>query len=199
MRIAIDLDGTLFKTYHIYEKRFGQTFGKKPPAMAIASFSILTKEEKEWSLDYFQHPEIYQKAKLDKQAVKVIRELFREGHYIFFVSCRPIQFSALTYEIMKGLNFPFLDIRFVPVGQKLGIWQTKRIELVIDDEFSCAKQAIRNKIHAILLAQKWNENLRSANSYFHRAKDWSEVKPIIEIIEKEGGENESQKTDFKKR
>lgn len=199
MRIAIDLDGTLFKIYHTYEKRFGQTFGKKPPAMAIASFSILTKEEKEWSLDYFQHPEIYKKAKLDRKAVKVIRKLFCEGHEISFVSCRPVQFSALTYETLRKLKYPYIDLTFVPVGKKLGVWQDKGIELVIDDELSCAKQAFNNEIYAILLTRKWNKNFHPASPYFYRADDWSEVKPIIDRIEKEGGENESQKTDFKKR
>ncbi|MEM5871473.1 MAG: hypothetical protein QW051_01230 [Candidatus Aenigmatarchaeota archaeon] len=191
MRISIDLDGTIFKTYERLARAFQIHFKKTQSLIELVTGHGLTDEEREWVYHhYFDLDIAYIGLPVYKDAIPVIQSLAKH-HEIYFVSGRPLKFLHLTgYELAKH-KLPIDNLFLVPRDKKISFILDLKPDIVIEDEYPIVYELASRGITAIILEREWNVEWLDTFQQpitLIRVKDWLTIREIIELKSKKGGE-----------
>jgi 5'(3')-deoxyribonucleotidase len=172
-KIAIDLDGTFFKTYITLRNKFEEFWGEPLDLEKLRDFhtiSTLPPQEMQWILDYFQKPESYEVPPYP-YAVSVTRKLMKE-YDVHFVSARPKIAYFNTEERLKtyGILKDGRHLVFCEKPDKPQIYSTLKFDIVIEDE---DQNLLVPNITGYLLLRPWNIPIKRLNIII--VKNWLEI------------------------
>lgn len=181
MKIAIDLDGTIWKTYQKFLLAFYRQFGYSCDPKRLSSLSYFSGEEKEWFVKYFQSVFAYTQLSIYRNCIGVINKWIQKGFQIYFLTSRPTDFYALTIKELRKIGLPVDNLYLIARGQK-GQWsEENQIDIVIEDETPNALDILSYNILVILLIRDWNKNdlkeVQQAGGLI--AHNWLEIQDII--------------------
>lgn len=145
IRIAIDLDGTLFPTYEIMEKTFLSFFGKKIDweDLANPNSNYRNSQEGMWILRLFKRKRLYKQLEVYKGVRDFLIDCSKNGHTIIYWTARVKSLKNVTlYSLWKN-NLPFGEVYFVSrknrVEEKVKLAKVKQIDFVVEDELNIIK------------------------------------------------------------
>lgn len=181
MRIAIDLDGTIFKTYQKFLLAFEKHFGYPCNPEGLKDLHYLNKDEQEWFVKYFQDVFAYTQLSVYRNSIGVINKWLQKGYQIYFLTSRPTDYYALTMKELKKIGLPVDNLYLISRGLK-GKWcEENKIDIVIEDEIPNALDILSHNVLVILLVRDWNKNnlkeVQQAGGLI--AHNWLEIQDII--------------------
>lgn len=186
MKIAVDLDRTVFDTNHIIYN-IANKYKYKDISSAPIKYCVLDESRITKGFDFLfflklGDPEAYGEI---AGAVEVLKRLHKAGHKIYFVSRRPNlksqQRSAFYWLKNRGVEFENIILN---CKNKPNFCTTNNIDLLIDDMVQNCNGCDQVGIKSIWLKNEQNEFLeRHKQSGVITATSWKEIDDIIEQIE----------------
>lgn len=187
LRIAIDLDDTLFSVWddEIFEK-YHQKTGKKILFSEVLSYDFNADEHlrEAFLYNYYQKNETHPFFERAKETVLALKAA---GHELFVVTARPEQDKIWTKKRLHdefGPDF-FAGIFFSEDrsdGKKFPIVLEEKFDVVIDDSDRHISDYFANtKAQIIIFDQPWNRNI-SENTRTKRVKNWEEILAHIAFL-----------------
>ena len=141
MKILVDLDGTVFKTYEVigrlYKKRFKEDLDWS--VISDANLKIWKTDKGKWLVEKFKDPKLNANLPIYKDADKVLQAFAKKkGNQIIYCTARRPENWGATYKAFKKNNIPPATIIFlmrnnVPEMKKR-VAKAFDINLAIDDE-----------------------------------------------------------------
>lgn len=173
MRIGIDIDDTVAKTYETMRIE-----------LLKQGYDLDTYDN-----IYHKHPlveEIYGKRSdelslvlpLKKNAKEIINTLKKQGNEIYFITARSKKFYQNAYNttynwlINNGIMF---DKLIVEAAKKDAICEENNIDLFIDDSIEHVKSVNEKNIRGIIYTSRYNKDIKE----LERINDWNELLDVI--------------------
>lgn len=174
MKIGIDLDGTLFRTYEKMQERYKASTGKEFNLELVLDFALVRNPlERVWLFKYFRSEACYKMIETYPDAVYSILKL-QEVHEIYFITARPRKIRKVTIETLKEyfeISNPAQSIIFCKAEDKVRIAKNLDIKVLIEDNINLG--AIPPEIRILLLKQEWNKKIN--NSGVEVVDSWKEI------------------------
>ena len=163
MRIGIDIDNTLCKTFYMTEKIYNKYHD--------GDFKNLGKiMQYEFSAEY--EKDIFDNCPLFDNAVDVINKLY-ENNDIFFITARCDRrinnIEKRTKDYLKRNNVSYNDIYF-GFDYKLDKYKELKLDIMIDDDVSVYESIVNDNGKCILFNSYLNKDCE-----YNKAYDWNEV------------------------
>ena len=141
MKILVDLDGTIFKTYEIIGRLYKKKFKKDIDWSIISDANLRIWKTKygKFLIKCFRDPKIYANLSIYKNADKVLRAfLKKKGNKIIYCTARRREIMGATATALIKYNLPDAPIIFLTRDNvpkdKAKIAKAFNINLAIDDE-----------------------------------------------------------------
>ena len=182
MKIAIDLDGTIFSCDSLLYK-VANTFFSAYSQQNLKYSEIDVEEEKTNSfLSRFTKILNHQYYKEVEDATNIIREWKRFGHEIILLSSRP-NWKALRSVVLTWLdNF---DLEFtmlvVACSNKAKFCEKYKVDVLIDDTFANCKNAGKQGIKSVCLVEN-KDKIKADTKNVFVAENWFEIDEQIKKI-----------------
>jgi 5'(3')-deoxyribonucleotidase len=181
MKIGIDLDGTLWKTYEKLQKQYKVQRGKELNLeMVLKLYSIRNPIDKLWFWFYFRDPESYQGLETYPYAIFSILKL-KEIYEIYFLTMRPNlpKIQEVTIASVKEI----VDIQddhivfCTSFSNKLQVIEERGISVLIEDNLN--SDPIPDGITVIILKRVWNSKIEITSPRIKVVEDWQEVLKLL--------------------
>jgi len=195
LNIGIDIDGVLFDFHDSFKRYMNEIHGKSLEEMQAQPMNWNFHEE--WKLDKQQFDYYYRQGILDKyvlrkgnmidkDAVKYIRKLRRDGHKIHLVSNRNMydvghqaMYNTIHWLLENEIEYDTIDFDF----EKGKYVKKYNLDVFVEDSPKNAKQLYNAECKKIiLLDQVWNRKKAYCN--YKRVLNWKEIfNEIIVLID----------------
>lgn len=190
MRLGFDLDEVVVNLTAEFDKYLQEAHGIEWPAECFVSYSfedcvfVPDDEEKNAEivrdmLKQVSKPDLCSRAEPHEDAVRVLTELRRRGHKIYFISSRPKQLQPITFKWLRKHNVPFDDLKVIGQRVPKGAYGRKlHLDMFVDDlEInleSMLKFKRRWRKGLLLLNRPWNRGPVDETK-FVRVNNWQEI------------------------
>ncbi len=175
MKIAVDLDGTVFQTYEKAAERYRKETGKE---FHLKDFAFNGNELDDWFKKYFLTERSIDIPAYD-DALKVLYKIQYDDEVIFITSRSKLLESA-TNKKMDYLGFQ--EVHFMPRKSRTKFLKDLGVDLLIEDELDLALKASENRIPTILLAREWNDKKYYGNKYLIKVYDWNFIEYLVKKV-----------------
>lgn len=189
LKIAIDLDDTVWDFQSVFFKFWNEKFGTSYNIKNLSVYPLedlfkISHSELEDFLDEFELYSDFKKLPIIEGARKAIKKL-KESHEIFFITARPPKRRASTEECFT-YHFGELDKIYFLGEPKFLKFKTKGelcnffgADILIDDNIENLKSCSTFTIEPFLFNHYWNQN--NSDKRIKRVNNWKEV---LEVIQK---------------
>ena len=175
MKIAVDLDGTVFRTYEEAAKRYKKETGKE---FHLKDFALNKDKIDDWFQEYFLSERSIDVPAYD-DAIEILDKIQCDDEVIFITSRSPI----LKEATIKKMNYlGFYNIYFIPRKDRTKFLKDLGVDLLIEDELELALKASENRIPTILMARAWNNKKYYGNKYLVKAYDWADIFYLVRVV-----------------
>lgn len=194
MRIGIDIDNTLTNVQeelneaaYNYAIKLGKEIDSSVVSEDINNNGSFYEKNFKFSYDELKYflkeimEEIVNNAEPRENAVKVIRNLRKEGHKIYIITARDNEFHDDPYILSKiwlDKNKIEYDRLIVNARKKAPVCKQEKIDLFIDDQLHNCINIMKEGIQAIRISdnKKQFEDIKSFDS-------WNEIYEYIKSME----------------
>ena len=180
MRIAYDLDGTVFKTYETLDVFYQLEFGKPLPLDKIADFDSLTEKDLNWIRIVLREENLYLLARPYPDAIRVLDWLNKHAELLILTS-RPKSLFRITTQQLDKYDLHG-NLIMCSREDKAKFCLAYKVNFVIEDEGKVALDIAQNKIGVILLTRPWNKGIVGDNII--RVDNWLRVKEIFKSLKR---------------
>ncbi len=177
MRIAVDLDGTIFKTYEFAVKNLKKETGKKYDLKNMA-FGDCDKETRKWFDNYFKTEKSIDVPPYE-DAIEILQKIQQDDE-LAFITSRPKNLEEKTLMTMRDMGF--WDVFFVPRRKRVDFLKTLGVDLYIDDELETCLKASERGIPTIMMAREWNNKKYFGNKNLIKVYNWESVFYLIDKV-----------------
>ena len=175
MKIAVDLDGTVFQTYEKAVERYRKETGKE---FHLKDFALNKDKIDDWFQEYFLSERSIDVPAYD-DAIEILDKIQCDDEVIFITSRSPI----LKEATIKKMNYlGFQEIYFVSRKSRTKFLKDLGVDLLIEDELELALKASENRIPTILMARAWNNKKYYGNKYLVKAYDWADIFYLVRVV-----------------
>ena len=181
MRIGIDVDDTIIKTWESFMPILSKTYNipidklKESEPYYDAVKDIVTMEEYVDMVRKSGH--LSKKIELRPYVKEVLDKLKEDGNYIVFVTARDNMYDnpyLITKEYLDKNDIPY-DKIIVNAYEKGKICKEENIDLFIDDSIKNCRSVYEEKIPVVLMETSFNKN----DKELIHMKDWNKVYDYI--------------------
>lgn len=181
MRIAVDLDGTIFSCdcflYKVANKINTNSKDAKLKFCEIDKYeerelNFISRNVKMFNHKYYQEME---------DASFVMRKWNELGYEIIILSSRP-EWKMLRASVLNWLDNFSVDFTMLVVAcnNKAEFCKKYNIDVLIDDKFSVCKEAKKNGVEVIWFC---GDSVKNQTGKIKQAKDWNEVYQRVQEFE----------------
>jgi len=175
MKIAVDLDGTVFQTYEKAVERYRKETGKE---FHLKDFALNKDKIDDWFQEYFLTERSIDVPAYD-DSIEILDKIQCDDEVIFITSRSPI----LKEATIKKMNYlGFYNTYFVPRKDRTKFLKDLGVDLLIEDELELALKASERNIPTILLARPWNNKKYYGNKYLIKAYDWADIFYLVRVV-----------------
>jgi len=188
MKIGCDLDGTVFQTYEWMVDYYNRTHKDTMLLSSLMNLPETNTRQAKWMLKYFLDASHYINVPPYPLAIPTLLEISRQ-HNLVFITSRNVRLQSMTERQLSqyGLTNP---LYVVDRNEKVHIYKLFKVQLVLEDDLTFAKELYRCHIPVILFDRAWNQDIDWENKVHKKWKriySWDEVLPIISSLS-QGGE-----------
>jgi uncharacterized HAD superfamily protein len=170
MRIAIDLDNTVFDTTRMIRDicvRHNVDF----TAMTIYDvYQCFPKNVADEIMRAFDSPELRQMPVLNKKIPKTLNYIInRPDTDVYFITERPIETASMDIEQLKNAGIMFDPHNIVHRKPKIGALRDYCIDLCFDDSPNIVCECIKHSIDVVMISNEdtpYNHHLRGRVEYY---------------------------------
>lgn len=198
MKIGIDIDDTTFLTIKSMLK-YADIFEEEISGVPTNrdSFGLIKNRyylkalygwDDETKFKFFNkyYKNVLEECTMLPNANKVIQKLKDEGDTIHFITARLMNIEncdteKITRTSLANFNIPY-DSLNLHINDKLSFMKENGIDLLIEDSYETCKELTINKMKAILVTTKMNEQIDAGE--ITRVNNWNEIYEEIKKIKK---------------
>lgn len=145
IRIAVDLDGTLFPTYEVIENNFRDFFGKEVDWRALGNDEkYKSTEEGKWLKRIFKNKSLCKYLTVSPELRNFLIEAEIMGHNIIYWTARLKSLENVTICSLWKNRLPYGKLYFVSrknrIEEKSKLAKAREIDLAIEDERCIVKE-----------------------------------------------------------
>lgn len=183
MNIGIDVDGVLID----FEERFrykAEVFDyiERNNNEIKNKESYIIEEKYNWSENDWKIfadkylIELTKESNIIPGAREIISLLKNDGHKLFIISARGIEFEDMITIVNKKLEKEnlYFDKYYWKIKNKLKVIQDEKINIMIDDNPNTCQKLSNNNITTIYFRNVYGKELKE-NKYLKEVKNWGEV------------------------
>jgi beta-phosphoglucomutase-like phosphatase (HAD superfamily) len=184
MRIAIDIDSTLFHYWDVLEAVVRRRFGVALPYREQVTWEVpgLRPEQLQAAVEETHNDEHILAAVPYPGAVETVRGWHDAGHYVHITSHRRAESRGATERWLERIGMPYDDLHCshdkVSRARELGI------DLLIDDSPVNLSKALAAGMTAATLMHPWNAEICDEEDDIVCAPDWpalrARLRPLLE-------------------
>lgn len=167
IRIAVDLDGTLFPTYEVIEKNFTEFFGGKVDWKALEDENnkYRNTEEGKWLRRVFRNKSLCKYLVASSEIRSFLCKAEEKGHTIIYWTARFKGLKIVTLCSLWKNKLPFGKVYFVPrerrAERKADLAKSLKADIAIEDE-KCVVKKI-SKVCKVIMVGKDGKILKKGN------------------------------------
>lgn len=182
MRVALDLDGVVYKFAETYRYMLNLYRGHDFPPVEESWRSwdaldvFLTPEDREWIWDAGVEEGLFRHGHIYKGAVEGVQELCRRADVVV-ISQRPKNAVLDTLEWLAYNRFPISEVHIIgPERKKTDV---PRCDVYIDDSPAVIQDLASKTVARLLLWDRpWNQEWKQP-PYVQRVSSWAEVMKLL--------------------
>ena len=184
MKFGFDIDDTLINlrehAFHLYNKKLNQNIGLDVfRAIKTVEIHEAFGMEKDagnamWNSNL---EEIYfTDCPSFEGAIDALQNLVKEGHEVYYITSRPIDYCHKTSEWMKEQGFPVVDSHFfcgMQDDEKIATIKKLELDYYFDDKPAVLETLSDVSTKVFIMDQSYNQHVQMP-----RMKQWSELEKI---------------------
>ncbi len=185
MKFGFDIDDTLIKlreyAFHYYQQQLNQQlspaiFHELPRVEIHEAFGLSDKEGKAmWHRSveflYFTDCPLYTGAR------ELLKQLASDGHEIYYITSRPIDYTERTYDWMVKQGFPIVRENFfcgMKDSEKVDIIKNLQLDYYFDDKPAVLQTLMGESVNVMVKDQSYNRHLD-----LPRVEHWNELGDLL--------------------